>query len=376
MKTETCQPRIDGLRVNDVMHRGVSCVSKRRACRRWRRRWLGSASTASSSRATVAKEGVFGGSCPTWISWRRPQSAIWTIRALAGTGTTPVVTVSPNESLRRSAQLMTEHNTAHLVVAGHYLPDLVYGANDGIITTFAVVSGVVGASLSVRVIVILGLANLVADGFSMGASNYLARRSHVQEELADRRDSLRHAFATIVGFVVAGVLPLIAYLVPLEPEVRFPASIALAGAALFAVGAARTFVTRRGLLRSGIEMLFVGALAAVVAFGIGAFAASFAERPAVVFRNPAATRTDTEIEHEFKDDVLERTLWIDIGKVDVRVQDGVAALTGRLNTRSDVDLLNRSVARVPGVIAIEPSVVWSVGDTTRKGQRSLEQPVR
>jgi VIT1/CCC1 family predicted Fe2+/Mn2+ transporter len=159
--------------------------------------------------------------------------------------------------------------------AGHYLPDLVYGANDGIITTFAVISGVVGASLSERVIVILGLANLVADGFSMGASNYLARRSHVEEDLADRRDALRHAFATIAGFVIAGVVPLIAYLLPLEPEVQFPASIALAAAALFAVGAARTFVTRRGLLRSGMEMLLVGSLAAVVAFGIGAFAASF-----------------------------------------------------------------------------------------------------
>jgi vacuolar iron transporter family protein len=49
-----------------------------------------------------------------------------------------------------------------------------------------------------------------------------------------------------------------------------------AGAALFGVGAARTFVTRRGLIRSGIEMLLVGSLAAVVAFGVGAFAASFA----------------------------------------------------------------------------------------------------
>jgi vacuolar iron transporter family protein len=161
-------------------------------------------------------------------------------------------------------------------LASHYLPDLVYGANDGSITTFAVVSGVVGASLSEKVIVILGLANLVADGFSMGASNYLARRSHLEEDLADRRDALRHGFATIVGFVIAGVLPLIAYLLPLPPEVQFPASIALAGAALFAVGAARTFVTRRGLLRSGAEMLLVGALAAVVAFIIGAFAASFA----------------------------------------------------------------------------------------------------
>ena len=161
-------------------------------------------------------------------------------------------------------------------LAGHYLPDLVYGANDGIITTFAVVSGVVGASLSERVIVILGLANLVADGFSMGASNYLARRSQPEEDLADRRDALRHALATILGFIVAGVVPLAAYLLPLDDAAQFPASIALAGAALFAVGAARTFVTKRGFLRSGVEMLLVGALAAAVAFGIGAFAASFA----------------------------------------------------------------------------------------------------
>ena len=161
-------------------------------------------------------------------------------------------------------------------LASHYLPDLVYGANDGIITTFAVVSGVVGASLSERVIVILGFANLVADGFSMGASNYLARRSHPEDDLADRRDALRHGLATIVGFVVAGVLPLVAYVLPLAPGVRFPVSLALAAAALFAVGAARTFVTKRGFFRSGVEMLLVGSLAAVVAFAIGALAASFA----------------------------------------------------------------------------------------------------
>ncbi|MGZ8782509.1 MAG: VIT1/CCC1 transporter family protein [Gaiellaceae bacterium] len=161
-------------------------------------------------------------------------------------------------------------------LAGHYLPDLVYGANDGVITTFAVVSGVVGAGLSETVIVILGFANLVADGFSMGASNYLARRSQLDEELADRRDALRHGLATIIGFVVAGVLPLVAYIVPLAPDLRLPVAIALAGTALFVVGAARTFVTRRGLVLSGLEMLLVGSLAAVVAFGVGALAASFA----------------------------------------------------------------------------------------------------
>jgi len=51
----------------------------------------------------------------------------------------------------------------------HHIGDLVFGANDGIVTTFAVVSGVAGASLSIKVAIILGLANLLADGFAMGA---------------------------------------------------------------------------------------------------------------------------------------------------------------------------------------------------------------
>jgi CBS domain-containing protein len=90
----------------------------------------------------------------------------------------------------------------------------------------------------------------------------------------------------------------------------------------------------------------------------------------------AFTRTDAEIERELREDVVERTMWIDTGNVEVSVKDGVAALSGRLTTRSDVDLLNRLVARVPGVVGIESTVAWNVDDTTRKGRRSLEQPVR
>jgi len=155
----------------------------------------------------------------------------------------------------------------------HYLPDLVYGANDGVITTFAVVSGVVGADLSERVILILGFANLVADGFSMGASNFLARRSYAEAaERADRREAARHGSATLIGFLTAGIVPLVAYLVPVEDDARFPAAIALTLATLFTVGASRSLVTRLGWIRSGLEMLAVGALAAVVAYAIGALA--------------------------------------------------------------------------------------------------------
>src|SRR3989338_5639507 len=55
-----------------------------------------------------------------------------------------------------------------------YVGDLVLGANDGIITSFAVISGAAGAGLPAFVVIVLGLANLVADGISMGLSNYLS----------------------------------------------------------------------------------------------------------------------------------------------------------------------------------------------------------
>ena len=90
----------------------------------------------------------------------------------------------------------------------------------------------------------------------------------------------------------------------------------------------------------------------------------------------AFTRTDAEIERELREDVLERAMWIDTGNVEVGVQDGGAALSGRLDKRSDVELLHRLVARVPGVVGIESTVAWKIDDTTRKGRRSLEQPVR
>jgi vacuolar iron transporter family protein len=158
--------------------------------------------------------------------------------------------------------------------AEHYLPDLVYGANDGIITTFAVVCGVVGADLSVRVILILGFANLVADGFSMGASNFLSRRSYADAaERADGIEAARHGSATIIGFLAAGTVPLLVYLVPLADFLRFPVAVVSTLAMLFAVGASRALVTRLGWMRSGAEMLLVGATAAAVAFAVGALAA-------------------------------------------------------------------------------------------------------
>jgi VIT1/CCC1 family predicted Fe2+/Mn2+ transporter len=162
------------------------------------------------------------------------------------------------------------HSTLH-----RYLADIVYGANDGIITTFAIISGVTGAQLSGQVVLILGLANLFADGFSMGASNYLSLRSRGQgESLLERNRAARHGLATFVSFLVVGAVPLIGYLLPDSHEQRFPIAILFTLCTLFAVGAARVLFTRRNWLRSGLEMLIVGVVAAVVAYGVGALLAT------------------------------------------------------------------------------------------------------
>jgi VIT1/CCC1 family predicted Fe2+/Mn2+ transporter len=73
-----------------------------------------------------------------------------------------------------------------------YLRDFVYGAIDGTVTTFAVVAGVRGASLAASVVVILGIANLAADGFSMAASNFLGIRAEEQHQARIRRQELEH----------------------------------------------------------------------------------------------------------------------------------------------------------------------------------------
>lgn len=164
--------------------------------------------------------------------------------------------------------------------SGKYLAEVIYGANDGIVTTFAVVSGVAGAALNPSIVLILGAANLFADGFSMGMSNYLSRRSEIDyqqsvrdgdtdspEELDGGKSPRRTAFVTFLAFVIAGWAPLIPYI--LELNAAFWFSIAFTGLAFFIVGASRSFVTRRQWYVNGIEMFVIGMAAAVVAYTVG-----------------------------------------------------------------------------------------------------------
>lgn len=160
--------------------------------------------------------------------------------------------------------------------------DLVYGANDGVVTTFAIVAGSMGALLPHGVIIILGMANLLADGFSMGASNYLALRSEKElrdaqggNGVIDKEDGgtnhfVQHGFITFTAFIVAGSIPLIPYLFSLgTPQTSFMLSGILAAMTFWAVGAARTLLTGGNPWKAGTEILVIGGLASLVAFAIG-----------------------------------------------------------------------------------------------------------
>jgi VIT1/CCC1 family predicted Fe2+/Mn2+ transporter len=107
--------------------------------------------------------------------------------------------MAPEEEMRRRAAVLAQDHTPRAVrrrlgqrPSPSYLHDFIYGAVDGAVTTFAVVAGVAGASLDEAVVIILGGANLLADGFSMAASNFLGSRAERQRRERARREEKMH----------------------------------------------------------------------------------------------------------------------------------------------------------------------------------------
>jgi VIT1/CCC1 family predicted Fe2+/Mn2+ transporter len=223
-----------------------------------------------------------------------------------------------------------------------YLGDAVLGAIDGCVTTFAVVSGVIGANLSHRVVIILGLANLIADGFSMAVSNYQKSKSdrqrieqfrrieaqHIEEVPEGEREEIRQIFArkgfqgsileeivavitrdreqwidtmlteelglqldspspiksalaTFLAFVIVGSIPILPFLLPLSLDSHglFVTSAIATGIAFFLVGLLKGRELEQPALRSGLETLAVGCVAAALAYGIGAWLRSYSQTP-------------------------------------------------------------------------------------------------
>jgi VIT1/CCC1 family predicted Fe2+/Mn2+ transporter len=163
-------------------------------------------------------------------------------------------------------------------IARHYVRDLVFGANDGLITTFAVVAGVAGGALSWRATLIIGSANLIADGLSMAVGNYLSIRSNegvlAAQNLAEQEARpARHAVATLLAFVSAGVVPLLPFVPGRQADHMLALSVGLTFATLFVLGALRSLITLDRWWTAGLEMLLLGAAAALGAYASGALVA-------------------------------------------------------------------------------------------------------
>ena len=165
--------------------------------------------------------------------------------------------------------------------------DFIFGAIDGTGTTFAVVSGVSGAGLPFGVLIVLGVANLVADGFSMGIGNFLGSRADQQQRAHTRREEeyhirtvpegereeIRRIFAS-KGFSGAGLLPLLPFIyqaiVPGGLPQAFFWSMGLAGAVFFTIGALKGLFVEQRWYWAGLEILAIGGVAAGLAYLVGA----------------------------------------------------------------------------------------------------------
>lgn len=156
-----------------------------------------------------------------------------------------------------------------------FLRDAVFASTDGIVTTFAVVSGAWGAGLDNKIVLILGFANLFADGFSMASGIFLGARSEVELEkkMANthwKQDApFLQGIITFLSFVASGFIPLVPYLYNYPSPIK--TSISLVIGVLIVVGILKAMVVRKHIIRGIAEMLTVGGLAALVAYFVGDF---------------------------------------------------------------------------------------------------------
>jgi vacuolar iron transporter family protein len=160
-----------------------------------------------------------------------------------------------------------------------YLSEFVYGGLDGAVTTFAVVAGATGARFSTEVLLVLGFANLIADGFSMGVGSYLSTKSS-QELVVKKGGSIDeepspviNGLTTYASFILAGLVPLLvyafSYIFNLNIANPFFVACLLTAGAFAAIGVLKSRVAQAPIARSVLETLVLGAIAASLAYLFG-----------------------------------------------------------------------------------------------------------
>ena len=160
-----------------------------------------------------------------------------------------------------------------------YLSEFVYGGIDGAVTTFAVVAGATGARFDLKIILVLGFANLIADGFSMGVGSYLSSKASIElmqkrgESVTDEASPVINGLMTYLSFILIGLVPLLAYLADYVfgwgAENVFLLSILSTAVAFWAIGLLKSRVAKTPVVRAVFETVALGLIAAVLAFVLG-----------------------------------------------------------------------------------------------------------
>jgi vacuolar iron transporter family protein len=153
------------------------------------------------------------------------------------------------------------------------IKSIVYGGLDGIITTFAVVSGVIGANLAVSIILIMGFANLIADGFSMAAGSYLSAKAEGERKRKISKTAIVESLSTFGSFIFFGFLPLfpfvLALVVPGVSSIVIGLSVVMTFFTLAALGITKAKILSKSIVRSASEVVLIGGGASLIAYGIG-----------------------------------------------------------------------------------------------------------
>ena len=144
-------------------------------------------------------------------------------------------------------------NMIIIYIMHKYYSEIIYGGVDGLITTFAIIAGSLGGNLSTTVIIILGLASILADGFSMGISSYLAEKSRY-----NGGNPIIVGVITFLSFILIGIFPLIPFFFKFNNQ--FNISSYILGILLFVLG------YLKGTFMDGLETFFIGGIAAFIAY--------------------------------------------------------------------------------------------------------------
>ena len=181
------------------------------------------------------------------------------------------------------------------------LSEFVYGSTDGIITTFSIIAGSIGGDLPTYVILILGLSNVLSDGYSMGVSRYLSAKTEIQQGLLKNKNAFISAIATFISFILVGIIPLIPFMYNVEKRdinvekrdinsekeeqlvkdnvySKKKLSLILAIISFFLIGVIKGYYletssrlksVKEKILWNGIESLVIGGSAAYISYMIG-----------------------------------------------------------------------------------------------------------